>query len=446
MDKNSTVGYGKILSLFDAGTFVEIGAYVARSDADMENYDGVICGYGSVDGKLTYAFAQDMDRMKGAFGAAGAKKIGMLYRMAIRNGAPVIGIFESAGTVIYDGSAALAAYGAWLKCVSDASGVIPQIALVSGACGGTAAVVASMFDFIIAVQDQAQLYVTTPFVLGKESATAETAASDGLAAIVCDSEAAALAKARELAAALPQNNCDHADAPIDDVTRRLTDGVVSSTAIADFGKTIPLYTAYGEEAACALGYLGGDLVAFVSVTGLLSVNGARKIAKTVNFCDSFNIPVITLVDSEGITATAEEEHAPAAAAFARLASAYATAATPRVTVITGKAYGAAFTLLGSRSLGADLVLALPGTTVSALAPDKAVAFVWNDKITNEKSREEVEAEWIEQYAAIEKAAANGDIDDVIPADELRMRLCSAIYMLANSAEGKPARRHPVMPL
>ena len=117
-----------------------------------------------------------------------------------------------------------------------------------------------------------------------------------------------------------------------------------------------------------------------------------------------------------------------------------------MTVITGKAYGAAFTLLGSRALGADLVLALPGTTVSALAPDKAVAFVWNDKITNEKSREEVEAEWIEQYAAIEKAAANGDVDDVIPADELRMRLCSAIYMLANSAEGKPARRHPVMPL
>ena len=164
MDKNSTVGNVKIRSLFDAGTFVEIGAYVKKYDTD--EYDGMLCGYGSIGGKLTFAFAQDMDRMKGAFGAAGASKLRTMYQMAIKNGAPVIGIFESAGAVVYDGSTALAAYGTWLKCIADASGIVPQIALCSGVCAGTAAIAASMFDFVVTVKGATQMYVTTPDAAG----------------------------------------------------------------------------------------------------------------------------------------------------------------------------------------------------------------------------------------------------------------------------------------
>jgi acetyl-CoA carboxylase carboxyltransferase component len=166
----------------------------------------------------------------------------------------------------------------------------------------------------------------------------------------------------------------------------------------------------------------------------------------VSLCDAFNISVLTLIDSEGVSVDAQAQAAPAASVYARLATAYASANCPKITVVTGKAYGAAYTLLGSRALGADLVFALPEAIISTMAPDKAVAFVWNDKITEETTREMVEQEWIDTYAKPEKAAARGDIDDIIPADQLRMRLCSALYMLASKADGKPVRRHPTIAL
>ncbi len=428
MDKNSTVGNGKIRSLFDAGTFVEIGAYVKKTDTDA--YDGMICGYGSISGKLVFAFAQDMDRMKGAFGAAGASKLRTMYGMAVKNGAPVIGIFESAGAVIYDGSTALAAYGSWLKCIADASGIVPQIALCSGVCAGTAAVAASMFDFILTVKDQTQLYVATP---GASDCTC--------AAITCDTEAEAVLKARALVEYLPQNNCASSQATPDDVNRVAAGSDI--VALADFGKVIPLYDDTAPELQTALGYLGGELVTFVSLRGDLTACAAKKAAKMVTFADSFRIPVITLLDSNGIPADGKGT---CAAAYAKLASAYATATTPRITAIVGNAYGAAFTLMGSRAMGADLVLALPDARIGAMTPEKAVAFVWNDKVTNDKSRAEVEAEWVEAYALPEKAAACGDIDDIVAVDALRARLCSAVYMLADAAQDVPTRRHPTLPL
>ena len=154
--------------LFDAGTFVELGAYTRRS-ASSEDFEGVVCGYGAVDGKLVFAFAQDSGRTKGAFGERHAKKIAGMYSLAIKNGAPIVGIFDSAGAVVYDGTSALAAYGRLMKCVSDASGIVPQIALIDGVCGGSSAVVASMFDFTVTVKDRSKLYVNSPFVIGESA-------------------------------------------------------------------------------------------------------------------------------------------------------------------------------------------------------------------------------------------------------------------------------------
>lgn len=426
MDKNSTVGNVKIRSLFDAGTFVEIGAYVKKYDTD--EYDGMLCGYGSIGGKLTFAFAQDMDRMKGAFGAAGASKLRTMYQMAIKNGAPVIGIFESAGAVVYDGSTALAAYGTWLKCIADASGIVPQIALCSGVCAGTAAIAASMFDFVVTVKGATQMYVTTP-----------DAAADVCAAFNCEDEATAYGKVRELVTFLPQNNQDSSAATPDDVNRAVA--VADVASLADFGRVITLCEDCGTNCTTALGYMGGELVAFVALQGELTACAAKKAAKLVNFADSFRIPVVTLLDSEGVPADKA-----CAACYAKLASAYASATTPRVTAIVGKAYGAAFTLMGSRAMGADLVLATPDARIGAMTPEKAVAFVWNDKVTNEKSREAVEAEWEAEYTVPERAAAAGDIDDIVPVSELRQRICSAIYMLATAADGMVARRHTTLPL
>ena len=164
MEKKDTMGRAAIVSLFDEGTFVEMGAFVRRQG---ETYDAVLCGYGAVGGKLTFAFAQDADRQKGAFDAVGAAKIARLYEQAVRTGAPVVGVLNSAGAVVTDGAGALSAYGQLMKCVSDASGIIPQIALVEGVCGGMAAVAAGLFDFTVTVKDRSELFVNPSMSAGR---------------------------------------------------------------------------------------------------------------------------------------------------------------------------------------------------------------------------------------------------------------------------------------
>ena len=234
MDKNQTVGNRKIASLFDAGSFVEVGAYIKRS-GDVEAYDGVICGYGSVSGKLAFAFVQDSDRTKGAFDEAGAKKIEMLYDMAIKNGASIIGVFDSAGAVVAEGSTALSAYGRFMACVAKASGIVPQIAVYDGLCTGMALTIANMFDLSVKVEDKAELYLL-PTSNNKE--------------IVCSievkDEAAAFAAARELIEILPQNNKDDASQMSgDDASRTvMIDGLTGKALVetlADNGKFVEIY-------------------------------------------------------------------------------------------------------------------------------------------------------------------------------------------------------------
>lgn len=410
-DKQETKGRSAMIALFDAGTFVEMGAFIRRR-GEEEPYDAIITGYGSVEGKLAFAFVQDSDRKAGALDGIGADKIEKLYAQAIRVGAPVIGVFDSAGAVVWDGASALSAYGRVMKCVSDASGIIPQIALISGSCTGMASAIAAMFDFTVAAGEQAT----------------------DLTALVTEDPTAAV---RSLVELLPRNNKDvNAVEPTDDIGRpvALDNGVAS---IADNAALTTLYADMGKEITAALCRMGGETVGLVALNGKLTADGARKAARLVSFCDSFSIPVVTLVDSEGV------EYADAANAFAKLAKAYVTATTAKVTAVIGKAYGAAFTLMGSHALGADLALALEGSVISVLAPETAVAFAMNDKITDSKNRADVEAEWKETYASPVAAAESGDIDDVIPEAELRARIISALYMLAEKADGTPDRKHGV---
>ncbi len=451
MEKLETKGRREIVSLFDAGTFVEMGAYIRRrGEADV--YDAVLCGYGAIEGKLTFAFVQDSDRKAGALDEIGAAKIEKLYEQAVRNGAPVIGVFDSAGAVVYDGATALSAYGRVMKCVSDASGIIPQIAYVSGVCGGMAAVIASMFDFTVTAEGQSALYVNAPNVAGGK-ADAATARENGLSAITAADDAAAVLAVRELVALLPSNNRDVADveptdAPDRPVAIEGLSGLALINAIADNARAVTLYEGYADEVVTALALLGGRLCGVIATDaavndGQITAAAARKAARLVSFCDSFSIPVVTLVDSTGVACTNDPEQA---TAFAKLANAYATASCAKISVVTGKAYGAAFTLLGSRALGADLALALPTAVISVMSPERAVAFAWNDKITHTESRAGVEAKWLETYATPTAAAENGDIDDIIPAEELRARLCAALYMLSEKAEAYPDRKHGVLPL
>lgn len=438
MEKNLTVGKEKISSLFDAGSFVEIGAYVKRS-GDVDAYDGVICGYGSISGKLAFAFVQDSDRSKGAFDEAGARKIEMLYDMAIKNGAAVIGVFDSAGAVIVDGSATLSAYGRFAACVAKASGIVPQIAVYDGICTGMALTVSNMFDLTVNVAGKSQLYLTAT---SKENKCSNYA-------IETESESEAFAAVRNLIEILPQNNKDDASVMSgDDAARAVAvsglTGAELVKALCDNGAFTEIYA---KESGIVTGFafFGGTLCGVVASNnacdaGKIGGIGAKKAANLISFCDRFGISVVTLVDSEGLCDCA------CGKCTATLAGAYANATCAKVTVVVGKAYGAGFTLLGSKALGADIELALEGSVISVMSPESAVAFLLNDEITADKSREAVEAEWCEKYASAVCAAEKGDVDDIVDEATLRARICSALYMLSVKADGTPERKYARTPV
>ncbi len=450
-EKNPSKGRDAIVALFDPGTFVEMGAYARRPGKDAP-YTAVLCGYGSVEGKLAFAFSQDSDLTGGALDETGARKIERLYEEAVRVGAPVVAVLDSAGSVVHDGATALSAYGRVLKCVSNASGIVPQIAVIGGTCQGLSAVIASMYDITVTVKGESRVSFRTANGEGDATPAAEAC---GLSAINADNRDGALRTARDLITLLPRNNRDVADIePPDSLTRPITadelTGLALVKAVADRGRAgrrnvISLYDGFSDEIITALCTVGGRVCGIVASDasvgdGKLTPKGARKTARFVSFCDSFSLPVITLVDSMGVDLSSPREPAPA---FGKLAKAYITATTAKVTVVVGNAVGAAFTLLGSRAMGADLTLALPEAMISPLAPSVAVAFLWNDKITRDTPRAAVEAEWMATEASPVRAAESGEIDDIIRPAELRARIASALYMLAEKADGTPDRKHGV---
>ena len=445
----------RLESIFDSGTFVELGAYTKRSGFDAE-FEGVLCGYGAVMGKLVFAFVQDSGRTKGAFSERHAKKIANMYSLAVKNGAPIIGVFDSAGAVIYDGAAALAAYGKFMKCISDASGIVPQIAIVDGVCGGSSAVAASMFDLTVTVKDKSKLYVNSPFIIGAEAGTSDFAAANGISAYSAKDEADAFAYARKLISILPANNADGAfNDNGDDMNRAIAFDAENYkaeellAAVADNASFTAVYSDYAQNTLLGFASFGGITAGVVASRpekkGILDIKSARAISKLVSFCDSFSMPVLTLVDSEGLDVSLEAEGAAYASELARLAYAYTSSNNAKLTVVVGKAYGAAFTLLGSKSVGADMALALPTACISVLSPEASVAFVWNSKV-GEQSREELENEWKEKCASAADACDCGEIDDIVAPEELRQRICAGLSMLASKAEGTPSRRHANMPL
>ena len=450
-EKTCGVSKDRLVSLFDSGTFVELSAYTKRS-ADESMPESVSCGYGAIDGRLAFAFSQDSGRSKGAFSERHAKKIEALYSLAVKNGAPVIGIFDSNGASVYDGASALAAYGRLMKNVSDASGIIPQIAIIDGVCGGAAAVAAAMFDFVITVKDVSKLFVKAPFVVGESVDSAKA----GHSVYNAESEADAFAFAKKLASVLPANNADAICVDTaDDINRQIsldTEGYNTAellSTLADDGEFIRLYADYCENMILGFASFGGVLTGVAAsnsaTDGAIDIKSARAAAKLISFCDSFGLPVLTLVDSIGTEASAEAENASYAEELAKLAYAYTSSDNAKVTVIVGKAYGTAFTLLGSKAIGADMALALPSAEISVLSPEASVAFLWNSRV-GEKTRAELEDEWRQTCASATEAADRGEIDYVVEPSELRQRICSALSMLCSKSDSAPSRKHINMPL
>ena len=456
---------GRLARLFDEGTFTETGIFVRRrtdefDTASPDEFEGVVTGWGAVDGCLVYAFAQDLSRTDGSVSEAHAKKICDIYRLALENGAPIVGFFDSRGAYIPEGVNALAGYGRIMKASSSASGIIPQIAVISGYCTGAAAVIASMFDLTVVSGEGGVISVNPPF-LAEGAGKAEFASETGVAAIVAENDAYSVDVVKNILGMIPENN----ESPLPyvktvDSPERASD--LSSFAadrdmrklvseIADDGRVRELYPGYAEELEAALISLGGTPVGVIALDGgknggKLTADAARKAKKTLSVFDSFGMPVLTIVDSDGLDVSTDAERASYASSLAGLASAYCTASSPLVTLIAGEAYGSVFTVMGSKSVGADTVIALESAKIAAMKASSAVAFLFNDKISAEVTREDLETSWNDNVASPVEAASSGEIDDVIAPDEVRARLCAAFNMLSRKSRSWNSRRHPNMPL
>ncbi len=421
----------QLLTLFDEGTFVEIGGYTKRKyplyPGVDGGFEGVICGYGAVDGALVFAFAQDSARTGAALDEMHAKKIVSLYDMALRAGAPVIGIFDTEGADIREGASPLSAYGSIIRAVSSAQGRIPQIALILGKCRGLFATIAAMFDFKIREKDAF-------FGVGNDD-------KEPLWTSVSQNRFDGISYIRDLLSYIPHNSRMGVEAQetADSLNRRVpipedkSDVGAVIAAIADNGMALELYASFAPEMKTAFLHIGGVLSGvFATVPsidrGRLTYTGVKKLTAFLRFCAAFSIPLVSLIDSAGLSAG--ENHASFAEALATLASVYTAAKVPKITAVMGKAIGASAVLLGSHELGADMVFAVDTAEIGILPTSSAVAFAWNDRITSDKPREEWEKEWRLSLASPVAAASLGEVDDIITVRELRKKLASAILMLA----------------
>ncbi len=455
--------YQRLDRLFDTGTFVELGRFIKKATTEFDNdagneFEGVVTGYGAIDGKLVFAYVQDFSRMKGAMSEAHSKKIVAVYEAAMKSGAPVIGVLDSAGAKVLEGVSVLSGYGAIMRASAAASGVIPQIAIVAGTCSGSLATVASMADIVIGASETGKFYINSPFALAskgeKSAGTVEEAAKNGAISIVVKTVEEALQNARQLISLLPSNNVEGSVyTENSDSVNRATVGegtvaeIVAETV--DAGSSLELSALYAKDVSTLLATVGGMTVGVIGASNCLTAKGAEKAAKFVSFCDSFSVPVLTFVDCIGTASCPDCERAPFSAKLARLSSAYAASTTAKITVITGKAYGTVFTILGSKTLGADVVYATPSARISVMPAEAAVEFIYSDRINSAADpmaeKKTATDEW-EQICMPVNAARNGDIDDVIAPSELRMRVAAALEMLSGKATSAPYKKHGNLPL
>ncbi len=440
-----------IRGLFGA-TFVELGAYHGSRDADGKP---VLCntltGYGAVDEALVYAFAQDGSDRDGAVSAVSAEKIVSIINRANNECAPLIGFFDSCGAQLYDGMAALSGYGKIMHAVAKKRGRGPMIAVITGSCTGGLAVIAEMFDVVIAVHD-AKFYVNPTYIArdalkeqgisAPELGTASAAAMRGEVSLLCKDADDAISSVSKLLRFIAYHEGETSDS-FDRLTEKAAELFASSEydshelieEICDNGDYFESHPGYANELLTAFGRVCGDTVAIVSSNpshhhGLLSERAARKAANFINFANSLKIPVVTLVDTEGFDTTAHTELERTASHMASLAYAYASAANTHITVVTGRAYGTASVILGSRALGADICLAVENADMSILDPDTVVQFIYGDEIDSSSNpageRQRRVDEWKKVHAGTVEAAMYGDIDDVIAPAELRARIAAAV--------------------
>lgn len=443
----------RIEALVDANSFVEIGGLVTKRNTDFNMQeksvpaDGVITGYGLIDSGMVYVYSQDATAMKGSVGEMHAKKIARLYEMAMKAGAPVIGLIDCAGIRVQEAVDALAGFGEIYISKVKASGVVPQISAILGSCGGGVAVSSLLGDFTFMDAGQGKLFVNSPNAIDGNSvekcdtASAAFQAEAGNVDFVCDGEADVLAQIRSLVQILPANFEDFGGKDTDDDMNRVIPGfagLVSDPAaalaqIADGNVFIETKKEYAKDMITGFMTLNGGTVGVVAngSEAVLSTAGCKKAEKFVYFCDAFGIPVITLTNAKGYASSMDEEKT-IGQAVADLTCAFASAEVPKVNLITGEAFGSAYVAMNSKHIGADLVLALKGAKVGVMDAKSAVQVMYEDEIGKaddmKAALEEKAKEFDKLQCDVAAAASRGYVDNIIEDSEVRKQLIYAMQM------------------
>ncbi len=485
-EKGKLTARERIDLLVDRGTFVELNPFVEHRTVDfgMDGQkgpgDGVVTGYGKVNGRAIYLFSQDFTVFGGALGEMHAMKIANVMDLAAKNGAPFIGLNDSGGARIQEGVVSLDGYGHIFYRNAIYSGVIPQISVIMGPCAGGAVYSPAITDFVFMVDKTSQMFITGPKVI--ETVTGEKISSEDLggskvhnsisgnAHFRAETEQEILQQVRELLSFLPQNNEEKPPRlemdQLDDYRPDLTDVVPFDSIrpydirkvieqVVDQDSFMEVQKEFARNVVIGLARIKGETVGLVCnqpkvMAGGLDIDSSDKAARFIRFCDSFNIPIITFEDVTGFFPGIKQEHGGIIRHGAKILYAYSEATVPKMTVILRKAYGGAYVALNSKSIGADLVFAWPNAEIAVMGPQGAANVIFSREIAQSDNPEQTRATKIEEYrekfANPYVAAARGMVDDVIDPRETRIKLIQALDMMRNKKETRPAKKHGNIPL
>ncbi|GAB4268183.1 MAG: acyl-CoA carboxylase subunit beta [Deferrisomatales bacterium] len=477
----------RLALLFDPGTFVETDRFVVHRcthfGLDRTHFlgDGVVTGYGKVDGRFVYAFAQDSTVFGGSLSLTMSEKICKIMDMAVKNGAPVVGLNDSGGARIQEGVQSLAGYGNIFQRNVMSSGVVPQISAIMGTCAGGAVYSPALTDFTFMVQGTSHMFITGPRVI--KAVTNEDVSMDdlggaathnsvsGVAHFLAADDRGCLAEVRRLLSFLPSNNWEDppavpCDDPVDRKLPELNDAVPDNPnkgydikdiihAMVDHRDFLEVHAHYARNVVVGFARMGGRVVGIVAnqpahLAGCLDCDASMKAARFVRFCDAFNIPLVTLVDVPGYLPGTDQEYRGIIKHGAKLIYAYSEATVPKVTVITRKAYGGAYIVMSSRHLRGDVNVTYPTAEIAVMGPQGAVDIVFRREIQAAEDPEEAKrqkvAEYAEKFASPYQAAELGYVDEVILPEDTRIRVIQALEACQNKRDANPARKHGNIPL
>ncbi len=477
----------RLALLFDENSFVEIDAFVKHRCTELGMQDveapgeGVVTGYGTVEGKLVYAFAQDFTVVGGSLGEMHAKKICKVMDMALKMGAPLVGINDSGGARIQEGVDALSGYGNIFYRNTIASGVIPQISVVMGPCAGGAVYSPALTDFVFMVDKTSQMFITGPQVIkavtGEDVTFEELGGAmthnqiSGVAHFISDNEEECIGEIKRLLSFLPSNNMEgvpvfECDDDINRVEEVLNDMVPDNPnkaydmkevirALVDNGDFMEVQQHYAMNIITGYARLNGKSIGIIAnqpkvLAGCLDINASDKGGRFIRTCDAFNIPVLTLVDVPGFLPGTNQEYGGIIRHGAKMLYAYSEATVPKVTLIVRKSYGGAYLAMCSKDMGADQVFAWPSAEIAVMGPDGAANIIFKREIEAADDpvaiRNEKIQEYKDKFANPYVAAKRGYVDDVIEPSVTRQRLISAFDMLESKRETRPAKKHGNLPV